>query len=310
MQKVVKYSFSTVLIVFIREAPSIFPKKNVRLSTLFSTNSVDKHILPSFPGRPADMHATVIPDEYEIVQTQLQRIKQALSESKSILEIKRLREIAEQMRVDTQQRDLGLELQNQATELKLQAERKLGMSLAEMKLRGGDRKTGRDTVRLKDLGIDKNQSARWQQSASVPDSMFQNYLEATRTTGKELSSAGLLRLAKQLRAEQSTKMPSADLKCRAPAPDFTRLTSTSIQQSNRLPSLAFVDLIDEGKNHVKTLTGLLDHLCERAGFATESGESRACRRYLTEISLNFDDLRMEIQKLATERRFLTANLPS
>ena len=83
-----------------------------------------------------------------------------------------------------------------------------------------------------------------------------------------------------------------------------------LRPPQHLPSRDFSDLIDEGKNHVNTLTGLLEQLCERAGFAADTGESRACRRYLQEISLHFDYLMVEMQQLAKERRFLTSGIPS
>ena len=105
------------------------------------------------------MHGTFIQDDHGNISNRIQQVSHQLTSCKTIPEIKQIRDTAEQLRVDAQQRDLGLKLQNRATELKIQAERKLGKSLAEMKLRGGDRKTGRETIRLKDLGIDKNQSA-------------------------------------------------------------------------------------------------------------------------------------------------------
>ncbi len=53
-------------------------------------------------------------------------------------------------------------------------------------------------MKLCDLGLTTNQSKRWQLQARVPEDMFCEHLAQTRQAGKELTSAGLLRLAKRL----------------------------------------------------------------------------------------------------------------
>ena len=69
-----------------------------------------------------------------------------------------------------------LELQNQAAELKLRAERKLGELLQETVPHGGGRPTENPLhderglkLALADQGISEIQSHRWQKVASVPD---------------------------------------------------------------------------------------------------------------------------------------------
>jgi hypothetical protein len=48
------------------------------------------------------------------------------------------------------------------------------------------------------LGIGKTQAFRWQQEASVPEKVFEQHLTAIRAKGRELTSAGLLDVAKEL----------------------------------------------------------------------------------------------------------------
>ena len=255
------------------------------------------------------MHGSMIDADQAAFMERINQARRELMQIAEVSDLKRLRDHSERLRADAQHRDLGLELQNNAAELKLQTERKLGASLAQMKLRGGDRKTGRELIRLKDLGIDKNQSARWQQAASVPDEVFCDYVRKTRAAGKEISSAALLRLAKQWRL---CHQPSNEI-----SNDNDRPSLSSYQQlgyrdvGHSLPqTLEVHELVDEGKNHVNTLTGLLEQLCERAGLEPESGERRACRRYLTEISLHFDHVLTEMKRLSNEHRFLTSAIPA
>jgi len=50
---------------------------------------------------------------------------------------------------------------------------------------------------LKDLGIDYSTSHRWQREASVSDGEFEAYLATCREGRKEVTSAGLIRLARE-----------------------------------------------------------------------------------------------------------------
>jgi hypothetical protein len=66
----------------------------------------------------------------------------------------------------------SLEMQNQAAEIKIRAERRIGEMLEERESAQGQRTdlvTSCDEVpTLTDLGINRMQSSRWQLSASVP----------------------------------------------------------------------------------------------------------------------------------------------
>jgi hypothetical protein len=129
----------------------------------------------------------------------LDQAKQALSEARSFDQIKDIRDKAEAVRKYAQSASLGLDIQNRAAEVKLRAERQAGKLLAQLMLRGGDRRSKLRHARLKldDLGISRNQSTRWQIEAKVPENVFCQYVRETCDAGKEITSANLMRIAKQ-----------------------------------------------------------------------------------------------------------------
>jgi hypothetical protein len=128
----------------------------------------------------------------------LTRAERALAEARSIEEIKNIRDQAEAVRTYARSASLGFEIQSYAAEVRLRAERKAGRLLLECKLRGGDRrsKSCDGTVTLSELGVTKKQSFCWQLEACVSDADFKQYVSRCRKLNKELTSAGLVRLAR------------------------------------------------------------------------------------------------------------------
>jgi len=130
--------------------------------------------------------------------------RRALAEAVSIDEIKSIRDKAEAMRLYVKQAGESLIMQNQCAELKIRAERKGGQLLGEMGLNGGDRKSEshRARVKLDDVGVDKDKSARWQSIASIPEKIFEEHIAKTVGTEEELTSSSLLNIAHGLRIKQ------------------------------------------------------------------------------------------------------------
>ena len=163
--------------------------------------------------------------------------RRALGKACRLDEILSVREVAEALRQYAKSTRAGLEFQNCVAKIKLLAERKAGALLAGMHLRGGNHKSlsqnlakrgGQacfavktpknepvpdglgigsksmsepDNAALRALGISRQQSARWQLEASVPQELFERFVRETGLLGEELTSKGLLRLARELRAE-------------------------------------------------------------------------------------------------------------
>lgn len=124
----------------------------------------------------------------------------ALSAAKTLDDVLQIRDQAEALRVYVKAASDSLDAANAAAEIKLRAERKAGEMLAAMPLPGrggGDVKSSGAMLldSLGDLGIDKTQSSRWQREASVDEDTFLEYIFSCQAEGRELTQAGLLKLA-------------------------------------------------------------------------------------------------------------------
>jgi N6-adenosine-specific RNA methylase IME4 len=130
----------------------------------------------------------------------LTECRSALAEAKELKDVLAIRDKAEAIRQLCKVRGASLEAQNEAGEVKLQAERKLGENIAKMNGKGkhgGDRKSS-CIVQLEELGIEKTQSHRWQTIASIPAKEFESFIRDAIDSREELTSAAAYRLGKQL----------------------------------------------------------------------------------------------------------------
>ena len=142
------------------------------------------------------------------------RAKHALAEASSIDEIKDVINRAEALRLYFRKATDGLEIQNRAAEIKLRAERRAGELLQEVdrERRGGDRRSKSQpaTLKLDSLGINKSQSSRWQQIARIDNAVFEQHIESTKESGRELTSAATLKIARQLANKAVVPATSSD----------------------------------------------------------------------------------------------------
>ncbi|MFH5806820.1 MT-A70 family methyltransferase [Alienimonas sp. DA493] len=129
----------------------------------------------------------------------------AIARAESVGEVKEMRDQAEAMRVYAKQASLSLDMQNKAAELKLRAERKAGELIA-----ASDIGKGVKCNTLSHFGIGRHQSSRWQSIARVPADAFEEYVSGTIEAGKELTTAGALKLAKKLARPDATPPPEPD----------------------------------------------------------------------------------------------------
>jgi phage N-6-adenine-methyltransferase len=137
----------------------------------------------------------------------LDEAKRALAEASTLQEIKDIRDKAEAIRQYVKVAGYHLGYQNQAAETKLRAERKAGELLKKMEKNKGGQPSEKNrahdvpgTPTLKDLGIHRLQSQRWQQIADLPEESFENKIEEVKQKYEELTQSIFLQLWKSLRA--------------------------------------------------------------------------------------------------------------
>lgn len=128
--------------------------------------------------------------------------RRALAAASKLEDVLQIRDQAEALRVYIRAASDSLDAANAAAEIKLRAERKAGEMLAAMEKKPAGRPTensshdGSDLPpSLDDLGLTHNQSSRWQREAKVPADVFDAYVESCRDEGREVTQAGLLKIA-------------------------------------------------------------------------------------------------------------------
>jgi len=135
--------------------------------------------------------------------------RRALAAAHRVDEVKAIRDKAEAVRVYAKQAG-DFDLQNQAAEIRIRAERRAGQLLLDMEKNPGRRGEGRPRKdgtkftrssgstayppKLEDIGVSKDQSSKWQRLALLVDeATFERALVQAREKTGELTNAALLR---------------------------------------------------------------------------------------------------------------------
>jgi hypothetical protein len=214
----------------------------------------------------------------------LDQAGQALAEAQSFEQIKEIRDKAEAVRKYAQSASLGLDIQNRAAEVKLRAERQAGKLLAQMTLRGGDRrsKNHRERLKLNDLGISRNQSTRWQIEARVPENVFRELIKQTCGAGKELTSARLIRVAKQWgKAAAATRHPQRN--GHKPNRNGQWHGGSLSANGDRSPAAPLAEIVSDLTNHHQLLDNVLRPVYSVEGATLAPAERRVLRYLLLEV---------------------------
>jgi N6-adenosine-specific RNA methylase IME4 len=138
--------------------------------------------------------------------------RQALAEADSLPELALLADQAEVARVAARKAKLSEDACLDWEEFSLDTQREAGRVLAEMPKQAGSRGIGKKVEGrdvpplLEEVGVTRAQSKRWQAVASLPDEDYEQYKEKARTRG-EITRAGVIKLAKQIRATKASPDP-------------------------------------------------------------------------------------------------------
>jgi len=133
--------------------------------------------------------------------------KHAIAECKTIDEVKDIRDRAEALRQYAKQAHESLEVQNDIAEIKLRAERRAGEMLKESDKAVNQWDAGdiMSPPKLKEIGIEKHESSRWQKIANIPEEAFEKEIIEVKESKKELTQAGMLKVAKTKEREENEK---------------------------------------------------------------------------------------------------------
>ena len=139
----------------------------------------------------------------------------ALAQATDVGAVATLVDRLEVVRLAARKARLSLEAQNDWATLKLEAERKAGGMLTELR-RAGELHAGRpnnaDYVAafLSGFGISQHQSSRWQRLSSIPEDAFRAWLEQMTASGAEVTEVGLTGVAARMKfPEQPYVRPTA-----------------------------------------------------------------------------------------------------
>jgi hypothetical protein len=159
------------------------------------------------------MSTSIVPVEHSSHLAKLSQARQMLAESRTLPEIKQIRDMAQAARTYARAAHLGRESQDYAAEISLLASHKAGEILSQLE-RG---KTGPKKLSAKAAGNseyaktlnDTNTPERtaqgWQQIAKIPLKAVQDYVTQARTLHSEISQNGLLKVAaRQAKANAPT----------------------------------------------------------------------------------------------------------
>jgi hypothetical protein len=134
--------------------------------------------------------------------------RQALAEATTLPDMKSVRSWAEALRAYAKSRGMGIDAENQAAEVVICAERKMGAELKRM-VEAGERRThntpfagrkpsgelilGDREVGLEDLGVTVIQSRDWRRLATIPDEGWDAVVADAYANGERLSRMNFIR---------------------------------------------------------------------------------------------------------------------
>jgi len=222
--------------------------------------------------------AAIVLHEQSSQLAKLDKARQMLAESRTLPEVKKIRDIAKAAKVYARAAHLGHEAQNYAAEIALLAERKAGDMFAELvrakpKATGGRvRKSEAQSeyaTALEESNTSEREAQRWQEIAKIPEEEFNEYIQQSKDLKTEISRAGLSKVAKKA---ANRKCPSPVVPPEKPevfAADITsRLTALLFELSTLntfTKQLKYADLDEPSKAEVQTLITQLRKVSKDAG---------------------------------------------
>lgn len=208
----------------------------------------------------------------------------ALQEAVAVDEVKGIRDKALAMAAYAKQAG-DTALIEMATEIRVRAERKAGEMLAAMPKSTGAMGSGSNQheVRsplgtaptLSELGITKNQSARWQKLAAVPQDQFEQAVAAAKEVAGEVTARAIVehreRAAKPAAVPKTT--PDEDAQLRAEFKELAEIADDLRRENETLRAqvAAFESTAPDGdlRRQIATLTARVNHAEHEQGITMD-----------------------------------------
>lgn len=140
----------------------------------------------------------------------VQGARDLLAGATELPDIKKIRDKASALQQFARSAELGLEAQNFAAILKIEAERKAGGLLRLLELKPGKKRYHDDTNSLADIGISKLKSSRWQGMSKVSDEQITDLIDRCKSSNREITSNAVLKLAKKMEVSKSVPVSESD----------------------------------------------------------------------------------------------------
>src|ERR1700722_17379718 len=133
----------------------------------------------------------------------LDRARLMLAEARTLPDLKKIRDIAEAAKAYARAEKMGIEAQNYAGEIVVEATRRMGELLLAAEKNPGARRYLKGTAKqappptLEELGISKKQSAICQDIARLSQEKFREHINAVRNSGQVITIGALAMAAKE-----------------------------------------------------------------------------------------------------------------
>ena len=130
----------------------------------------------------------------------LDKARQMLAESRTLDEVKHIRDIAEAAKVYAKAAHLGREAQNYAAEISLLAACKAGEILKQLEKKKSSgvpasvAGTSEYAKALKDTATPERTAQHWQRLFNIPEEIREKYIKQTIEAGGEVTASGLLKV--------------------------------------------------------------------------------------------------------------------
>jgi len=131
----------------------------------------------------------------------LDAARRMLAQAKDVYDLIDIRDKAATVQAWIRRRDMSLDDENKAAELRILAEREIGRHLAETVQRGGDRRSksvATTLITTIPAGISRDQSSQYQRMAAVPDDVLEEHIAKAGHAKERITTRSIVKLAPRL----------------------------------------------------------------------------------------------------------------